>query len=452
MIQNKVLIANRGEIALRIIRACKELGIKTVAVYSTADAESLHVKFADEAVCIGSERSSESYLNINRILSAAISTGANAIHPGYGFLSENERFAELTEKVGLLWIGPKAFAIEQLGNKSTARQIAKQAQIPIVEGSESPLDDVEEGLSLANRIGYPVMLKAVSGGGGKGIAIVRVKEDFVKAFQQTQMEAEANFGYGGLYLEKYVENARHVEIQILADHFGNVVSLHERDCSMQRRNQKIIEESPSPIMTALLRRQMSQAAIQLATTIGYRNAGTVEFLVDSQNHFYFIEINTRIQVEHPVTELATGFDLVKEQIKIAYGNPLSFKQKDIAITGHTIECRINAEEPTMRFRPSPGQIRNIVFPGGNGVRLDTHIYNGYVVPPYYDSLLAKLIVHADTRKEAIRKMRVALEQFIVDGIHTNIDFLYVLMHNPIFVKGTYDTGTVKKLMIEANYE
>jgi acetyl-CoA carboxylase, biotin carboxylase subunit len=450
--QNKVLIANRGEIALRVIRACKELGIKTVAVYSKADQDSLHVKYADEAVCIGSERSSDSYLNINRILSAAISTGTNAIHPGYGFLSENEKFAELVEKCNIKFIGPKAHVIEQLGNKSTARIIAKKARIPIIEGSEEPLVDALSGERLAEQIGYPVMLKAVSGGGGKGIAIVRSKDEFTRLFNQTSMEAHANFGYGGLYLEKYIENARHVEIQILADHFGNVVHLFERDCSMQRRNQKVIEESPSPIMTPLLRRQMGNAAIDLAKAVGYENAGTVEFLVDSENRFYFIEINTRIQVEHPVTEMTTGIDLVKEQIKIAYDNPLSFKQRDLVQSGHTIECRINAEDPVNKFRPSPGLIQNIVFPGGNGVRLDTHIYNGYVVPPYYDSLLAKVIVHADTRKEAIRKMRVALEQFIIDGIVTNIDFLYVLMHNPIFVKGNYDTSTIKKLIAEANYE
>ena len=450
--QNKVLIANRGEIALRIIRACKELGIKTVAVYSKADQESLHVKYADEAVCIGSERSVDSYLNMNRILSAAISKGANAIHPGYGFLSENERFAELVEKCNIQFIGPKSEVIAKLGNKSSARQIAKKARIPIVEGSEGAVEDIEAAQKVADQIGYPVLIKAVSGGGGKGIAIVKSSDEFTKLFTQTSMEALANFGYGGVYIEKFIENARHVEIQILADHFGNVVHLFERDCSMQRRNQKIIEESPSPIMTANLRRQMGQSAIDLAKAIGYQNAGTVEFIVDPFGKYYFIEINTRIQVEHPVTEMATGVDLVKEQLKIAYGNPLSFKQRDLIQSGHTIECRINAEDPSHQFRPSPGLIKNIVFPGGFGVRIDTHIYNGYVVPPYYDSLLAKVIVHADTRKEAIRKMRVALEQFIIDGIYTNIDFLYVVMHNPQFVRGNYDTGSVKKLIMEANYE
>ncbi|MDP2424947.1 MAG: acetyl-CoA carboxylase biotin carboxylase subunit [Candidatus Izemoplasmatales bacterium] len=450
--QNKVLIANRGEIALRIIRACKELGIKTVAVYSKADQESLHVKYADEAVCIGSERSVDSYLNMNRILSAAISKGANAIHPGYGFLSENERFAELVEKCNIQFIGPKSEVIAKLGNKSSARQIAKKAKIPIVEGSEGAVEDVEAAQKVADQIGYPVLIKAISGGGGKGISIVKSSDEFVKLFTQTSMEALANFGYGGVYIEKFIESARHVEIQILADHFGNVVHLFERDCSMQRRNQKIIEESPSPIMTPNLRRQMGQSAIDLAKAIGYQNAGTVEFIVDPFGKYYFIEINTRIQVEHPVTEMATGVDLVKEQLKIAYGNPLSFKQRDLIQSGHTIECRINAEDPTHQFRPSPGLIKNIVFPGGFGVRIDTHIYNGYVVPPYYDSLLAKVIVHADTRKEAIRKMRVALEQFIIDGIHTNIDFLYVVMHNPQFVRGNYDTGSVKKLIMEANYE
>ncbi len=446
--QNKVLIANRGEIAVRIIRACKELGIKTVAVYSTADEHNLQVKFADEAICIGKERSSESYLNMNRILSAAISSGCNAIHPGYGFLSENEKFVQIVEECNLTFIGPKSSVIAKLGNKSEARHIAKQCHIPIIEGSDGVLESAEQGLEIASRIGYPVLIKALNGGGGKGMAIVRSEADFTKLYHQTQMEAKANFGDDQVYLEKFIENARHIEIQLLADHFGNVIHLGERDCSMQRRNQKVIEESPSPVMTPILRRMMGQAAVHLAKSVGYTNAGTVEFVVDKDNKYYFIEMNTRIQVEHPVTELATGVDLVKEQLKIAFGNPLSIKQRDVIIQGHTIECRINAEDPQNNFRPSPGLIKNIVFPGGNGVRIDTAIYGGYTVPPFYDSMLAKLIVHAPTRKEAIRKMRVALEQFIIDGIITNIDFLYVLMHNAEYVKGVYDTNFIKKVVEE----
>jgi len=446
--QNKVLIANRGEIALRIIRACKELGIKTVAVYSTADADSLQVKFADEAICIGKEKAVDSYLNMNRILSAAIASGCNAIHPGYGFLSENEKFVKIVEECNLKFIGPKSDVIAKLGNKSMARIIAKQNHIPIVEGSDGALPSAEEGFELAKKIGYPVLLKALNGGGGKGMAIVRQEEDFIKLFHQTKMEAKANFGDDDLYLEKFVENARHIEIQIIADHFGNIVHLGERDCSMQRRNQKVIEESPSPVMTPQLRRNMGLSAIHLAKAVGYENAGTVEFIVDEEGKYYFIEMNTRIQVEHPVTEMATGFDLVKEQIRIAYDNPLSFKQKDVLISGHTIECRINAEDVLNNFRPSPGTIRNLVLPGGNGVRLDTHIYAGYTIVPYYDSMVAKLIVHAPNRKEAIRKMRVALEGFIIDGLTTNIDFLYVMMHNPTFVKGTYNTAFIKKALEE----
>jgi acetyl-CoA carboxylase biotin carboxylase subunit len=330
-----------------------------------------------------------------------------------------------------------------------AKKIAKQYHIPIVEGSDGPVLSAEEGFELAKKIGYPILIKAINGGGGKGMSIVKNENDFIKLFYQTQMEAKANFGDSEVYLEKFVENARHIEIQILADHFGNVIHLGERDCSMQRRNQKVIEESPSPVMTPILRRMMGQAAVHLAKGVGYENAGTVEFIVDKDGKFFFIEMNTRIQVEHPVTELATGFDLVKEQIKIAYNNPLTIKQKDVIISGHTIECRINAEDPLNNFRPCPGLIKNIVFPGGNGVRIDTHIYASYVVPSYYDSMLAKLIVHAPSRKEAIRKMRVALEQFIIDGIITNIDFLYVLMHNPEFVKGIYDTGFIKKVVEEA---
>ena len=444
--QNKVLIANRGEIALRIIRACKESGIQCVAIYSKADQDSLHVKFADEAICVGDNYSKDSYLNINRIISAALSTGCNAIHPGYGFLSENEKFASIVEKCNIKFIGPSSDVIAKLGNKSMARKIAKEAKIPIVEGSEDAVHDALEGAAVANRIGYPVLIKAVSGGGGKGIRIVKNEEEFLKLFEQTRFEAEANFGDSSVYIEKYIQDPRHIEIQILADSFGNVIHLGERDCSVQRRNQKMIEEAPSPFVNELLRQSMGNAAIRLAKAIKYENAGTVEFIVDKEGKYYFIEMNTRIQVEHPVTEMVTSIDIVKEQLKIAYKSELSYKQKDVKIQGYAIECRINAEDTSQKFRPSPGLINNIVYPWGNGVRVDTHIYGGYFVPPYYDSMLAKLIVHGNTRREAIRKMRVALEQFIIDGISTNIEFQYLIMHNPDFVKGTYNTGFIKKFM------
>ncbi len=446
---HKVLIANRGEIAVRIIRACKELGIQTVAVYSVADEDCLHVKLADEAICIGKARSQDSYLNINRIISAAIATGANAIHPGYGFLAENSQFAKLVEDCNLHFIGPTSDTIEKIGNKANARAIAKSNHVPILDGSETALESAEEGRALAKKIGYPVLLKAQNGGGGRGISIIYDEEGFNEIFQKTKLEAKASFNEDGLYLEKYIVNARHVEIQLMADHFGNMVHLGERDCSMQRRNQKVIEESPSPIMNPLLRRNMGMAAIKIAKAVNYRNAGTVEFLLDEFNKFYFIEMNTRIQVEHPVTEMATGLDLVKEQLMIAFDNPLSFKQTDVSIQGHTIECRVMAEDPLNDFMPSPGTINNLVLPGGPGVRVDTHIFNGAKIPPYYDSLIAKVICHAPTRKDAIRKMRVALEGFVVDGITTNIDFLYVMMHNPTFVKGSYDTNFVMKTVREA---
>lgn len=445
---HKILIANRGEIAIRIIRACKELGIRTVAVYSTADEDCLHVKMADEAVCIGKEKSQESYLNVNRILSAALATGANAIHPGYGFLAENAKFAELVEDLNLRFIGPSSATLSSLGDKTNARQIAKANRVPVLEGSDGPVSSIEEGLSVAMRIGYPLLLKAKNGGGGRGISVIRDDEGFREAFPRTRLEAKANFNEDGVYLEKYIENARHVEIQILADSHGNCIHLGERDCSMQRRNQKVIEESPSPAMNPVLRREMGMAALRIARAVGYRNAGTVEFLLDDKGHYYFIEMNCRIQVEHPVTEMATGIDLVKEQILIAFDNPMSFRQTDVRIHGHTIECRVNAEDPLHDFLPSPGTIENLVLPGGPGVRVDSHIFNGAKIPPYYDSLVAKVIVNAPTRTEAIRKMRVALEGFVVDGITTNIDLLYVIMHNPVFVKGTYDTNFLMKAVRE----
>jgi acetyl-CoA carboxylase, biotin carboxylase subunit len=450
--KNKILIANRGEIAIRIIRAAKELGIETVAIYSTADESSLHVKLADEAICIGSERSKDSYLNMNSVLSAAISTGCNAIHPGYGFLSENSDFVEMVERCNIQFIGPTSNVIKMIGDKSSAREIAKKNGVPIVEGSDGILENASEGLKIAKKIGYPVMIKATSGGGGRGISIVRSDEEFMSAFERTSLEALTSFGDPSLYIEKFIESPRHIEIQIMADHFGNVVHLFERDCSMQRRNQKMIEETPSPILNDILRKKIAAAAIKLAKAIDYRNAGTMEFLVDSKGNFYFIEMNTRIQVEHPITEAITGIDLVKEQIKVAYGKELSFKQKDVIINGHAIECRINAENAMKGFIPTPGKITNILFPGGIGIRIDTHIYPGYEVPPFYDSMIAKLIVHAPNRREAIKKMRVALEQFVVEGISTNIEYQYLIMHNPDFIKGQYDTGFIARfnVLVEAN--
>ena len=443
---NKILIANRGEIAVRIIRACKELGIACVAVYSKADANSLHVKLADEAICVGGEKSSDSYLNMNNIISAAIATGCNAIHPGYGFLSENEKFVEIVEKCNIKFIGPKAESIAKLGNKAIARKIAKANLVPTVPGSDGVVETLEEAIEITNKIGYPILIKAANGGGGKGISIIRSHGELKSSFSRTKLEAKANFGVDAVYIEKYIENPHHVEVQILADKAGNTIYLGERDCSIQNRNQKMVEESPSVLVDLRLRRLLGRSAVKIAKAVNYENAGTVEFIVDKNNKYYFIEMNTRIQVEHPVTEAVTGIDLIKEQIKIAYGQNLSITQERVKVKGWAVECRIVAEAPLDDFRPSPGVIKNIVFPGGNGVRIDTHIYNGYVVPPYYDSLLAKLITYAPTRLEAIRKMRVALEQFMIDGIETNIEMLYLLMHNPDFVRGTYDTSFVSKFV------
>jgi len=442
----KLLVANRGEIAVRVIRACKELSIPTVAVYSTADFDTMAVKLADEAICIGEARSNKSYLNINNVISAAVATGATMIHPGYGFLSENEQFAEIVASCGLKFVGPSANAIRQIGDKASAKVIAKKAGVPIIQGSEGIVENLEEGLKIAKSIGFPVMIKATSGGGGRGISIIRSEKEFREVFDRTSMEAEASFGDKNLYVEKYIENPRHIEIQILCDSFGSCVYLGERDCSLQRRNQKMIEEGPSPVIDSRLRKKMGDAAVKLAKAVGYVNAGTIEFLVDKNLNFYFIEMNTRIQVEHPVTEFITGIDLVKEQIKIALGKKLPFTQRKIKLTGHAIECRINAEDVKANFRPAPGKITQLIMPGGIGVRIDTHIYPGYEVPPFYDSMIAKLIVHAPTRKEAIRKMIVALEQFMVDGITTNIAFHYSLLHTQEFVSGNVDTGFVGRFL------
>jgi acetyl-CoA carboxylase biotin carboxylase subunit len=436
----KILIANRGEIALRIIRTCKELGIKTVAVYSEADRYSLHVRFADEAVCIGPGPSKESYLNIPRIIAAAEITNAEAIHPGYGFLAENAMFAEICESSGIKFIGPTPDAIEAMGDKALAKETMRKAGVPVIPGSDGVVETLEQAREIANEIGYPIMLKAAAGGGGKGMRMVRNNEELENAWQTARAEAEAAFGNPAVYIEKFIEKPRHIEIQILADEHGNVIHLGERDCSIQRRHQKLIEESPSPIVTPELREAMGQAAVKGAKSVKYRNAGTIEFLVDKDGNFYFMEMNTRIQVEHPVTEMVYGIDIVREQIRIASGEKLGIKQKQIKPNGHAIECRINAEDPFNGFRPSPGKITALHFPGGFGVRVDSHIYQEYVVPPYYDSMIAKLIVHAKNRDEAIARMLRALDEFVIEGVHSTIPFHIKILNSPQFRSGVdYDT-------------
>jgi acetyl-CoA carboxylase biotin carboxylase subunit len=436
----KILIANRGEIALRIIRTCKELGIKTVAVYSEADRYSLHVRFADEAVCIGPGPSKESYLNIPRIIAAAEITNAEAIHPGYGFLAENAMFAEICESSGIKFIGPTPDAIEAMGDKALAKETMRKAGVPVIPGSDGVVETLEQAQEIANEIGYPIMLKAAAGGGGKGMRMVRNDEELENAWQTARAEAEAAFGNPAVYIEKFIEKPRHIEIQILADEHGNVIHLGERDCSIQRRHQKLIEESPSPIVTPELREAMGQAAVKGAKSVKYRNAGTIEFLVDKDGNFYFMEMNTRIQVEHPVTEMVYGIDIVREQIRIASGEKLGIKQKQIKPNGQAIECRINAEDPFNGFRPSPGKITALHFPGGFGVRVDSHIYQEYVVPPYYDSMIAKLIVHAKNRDEAIARMLRALDEFVIEGVHTTIPFHIKILNSPQFRSGVdYDT-------------
>ena len=434
---NKILIANRGEIALRVIRACQEMNIKTVAVYSEADRESLHVRFADEAVCIGPPSPKESYLNIPRIIAAAEVTNADAIHPGYGFLSENASFAEICETSGITFIGPTAQMISAMGDKAFAKETMRKSEVPVVPGSDGILDDKNEARELADSIGYPVIVKASAGGGGRGMRIVRQSEEFEKLFQTARTEAESAFGNPGVYVEKYLEEPRHVEVQVLGDTYGNVIHLGERDCSIQRRHQKLIEESPSPVVDDELREQMGDAAIRGAKSVSYRGAGTIEFLLDKNRNFYFMEMNTRIQVEHPVTEEVTGYDLIREQIEIMDGKRLS--RRKIKPSGHAIECRINAEDPNMDFRPSPGKITSLHIPGGLGVRVDTHAYAGYVIPPFYDSLIAKLIVHAPTREDAIKRMSVALDEFIVEGVKTTISFHKKVMMNEKFRAGDVDT-------------
>ncbi|HEL9642460.1 TPA: acetyl-CoA carboxylase biotin carboxylase subunit [Streptococcus suis] len=438
----KILIANRGEIAVRIIRAARELGIATVAVYSEADKEALHTMLADEAVCIGPARSTDSYLNMQAVISAAVVTGAQAIHPGFGFLSENSKFATLCEEVGIKFIGPSGTVMDTMGDKINARAEMIKAQVPVIPGSDGEVLTSQEALEIAEKIGYPVMLKASAGGGGKGIRKVEKAEDLVSAFESASSEAKAAFGNGAMYMERVVYPARHIEVQILADQYGHVIHLGERDCSLQRNNQKVLEEAPSIAIGQTMRDRIGQAAVRAAQSVGYENAGTIEFLLDeAKGEFYFMEMNTRVQVEHPVTEFVTGVDIVKEQIKIAAGQELSVRQEDVRITGHAIECRINAENPAFNFSPSPGKISNLYLPsGGVGLRVDSAVYPGYTIPPYYDSMIAKVIVHGENRFEALMKMQRALYELEIDGVVTNTDFQLDLISDKRVVAGDYDTA------------
>ncbi|MDF2845729.1 MAG: hypothetical protein K0R00_4155 [Herbinix sp.] len=439
----KILIANRGEIAVRIIRACKEMGIETVAVYSEADKEALHVMLADEAVCIGPAKSKDSYLNMQNIISATVLTGATAIHPGFGFLSENSSFARMCEDCNITFIGPKADTIDLMGNKSRARETMQQAGVPVVPGSDGVVETVKDALDLAAKIGYPVMIKASAGGGGKGMRAVFEAEDLERLYLSAKAEAKAAFGDDNLYMEKLIIHPKHIEFQILADSYGNVVHLGERDCSVQRRNQKMIEESPSAIMTDELRKKMGTAAVKAAQATGYINAGTIEFLLDNKGNYYFMEMNTRIQVEHPVTEMVTGIDMIKAQIRIADGEVMPYRQENIEFKGHAIECRINAEDPTKNFMPCPGRIDNVLFPGGFGVRVDSALYPGYVVPACYDSMLAKVIAYGKDREEAISRMKRALSELVIEGISTNVEYQYDLLERDEIISGNYHTGLIE---------
>ncbi len=436
----RILIANRGEIAVRIARACRELGVETVSVYSQADADALHVQLATRAVCIGPAKAADSYLNVDALLTVAKETGCDAVHPGYGFLSESAEFSDKCAEMGLRFIGPSGDVIRMMGNKSAARDLMKKHHVPVVPGSDGAVETAEEAGTIAAEIGYPVLVKASAGGGGRGMRRVDSPEEMENKFQQARAEALACFGDGQLYVEKLILNPKHIEFQILADGQGNVIHLGERDCSIQRKNQKLVEESPSKALTPELREAMGQAAVAAATAAGYENAGTIEFVLDQEGHFYFIEMNTRIQVEHPVTEMVTGLDLVREPLRIAAGLPLSVSQEDVVLRGHALECRINAEDAAQDFRPCPGTTKFLHFPGGPGVRVDSLLYNGYEVSPFYDSLVAKVIVHAPTRLEAIRRMRRVLEEMIIEGYPTTADFCHLILHHPDFVKGRYDTG------------
>lgn len=439
---HKILIANRGEIAVRIIRTCMYLGIETVAIYSEADKESLHVQLADYSVCVGGARSDESYLNMENIITAAINKGAEAIHPGFGFLSENADFAKLCETCGITFIGPKSETIRKMGDKSAARKLMIASKIPVIPGSEGVIDNLEQAEKVANEIGFPVLIKASAGGGGRGMRIAHDNNGLVKAFEAAKTEALNAFGDGSLYLEKYLINPKHIEFQVLCDKYGNAIHLRERDCSIQRRNQKVVEEAPSLLNTDLLTK-MADTAIKICQVVNYENVGTIEFLV-SGNDYYFIEMNTRIQVEHPTTEMITGKDLVKEQIKIASGEKLSFNQNDLVFSGHSIECRINAESPKNDFLPCPGKVKLLHFPSGNGIRFDSFLYTDYNIVPYYDSMIGKLIVHGENREEAIKRMRSALEELVIEGIDTNQTFLYMIMIDPDYAKGSFNTSFIEK--------
>lgn len=443
---HKILIANRGEIAVRVIRACRNMGIRSVAVYSKEDQNSLHVQLADQRICIGEGPARNSYLNMDRIIQAARNMGADAIHPGFGFLSENSEFVRKCQEHGITFIGPEPDVIDKMGNKSQARTTMMEAGVPVVPGTKEPVYDAAVGKELADKIGYPVMIKASSGGGGKGMRVAKDGDEFESQFNMAQMESANAFGDDTMYIEKFIENPRHVEIQIMADKMGNVVSLGDRDCSVQRNHQKLIEESPSPAITEEVRKEMNRCAVLAAKTVGYTNAGTIEYIVDSNGGFYFMEMNTRIQVEHGVTEMVTGTDLIVEQIRVAMGEPLSFTQEDILFRGHSIECRINAEIPEKNFMPSPGVVENIHLPAGNGVRVDTALYTGYRIPTEYDSMIAKVIVHAPDREAAIMKMRSALDEMVILGVDTNLDFQYQLMKHPVFCEGRADTGFIGRLM------
>ena len=442
----KVLIANRGEIAVRIIRACRNMGIYSVAIYSKEDENSLHTQLADQRVCIGEGPARDSYLNMDRIISAALNVDADAIHPGFGFLSENSAFARKCRENELIFIGPEPDVIDRMGNKSQARQTMMDAGVPVVPGTREPVYDGEEGKKLAAAVGYPIMIKASSGGGGKGMRVCASEEEFEFQFNLAQRESANAFGDDTMYLERFIENPRHVEIQIMADTHGNVVALGERDCSVQRNHQKLIEESPSPAIDGATRRRMNEYAVLAAKTVGYTNAGTIEYIVSPDGEFYFMEMNTRIQVEHGVTEMVTGTDLIIEQIRVAMGEPLSFSQEDIHLNGHAIECRINAEVPGLNFMPSPGVVQNIHLPAGNGVRVDTALYAGYRIPAEYDSMIAKVIVHGPDRPAAIRKMLTALDEMVITGVDTNLDFQFQIMRSKVFREGRADTGFIEKFM------
>lgn len=439
----RILIANRGEIAVRIIRTCHELGIEAVAIYSDADASSLHVQLADIAVCVGSAQASDSYLNMQNILSTATSLGCDAIHPGFGFLSENSQFARLVEECGIKFIGPSGDVIDLMGNKAMARQAMIEAQVPVVPGSDGYVNDVESARRLADEIGYPVLIKAAAGGGGRGMRRAFKADEFDDAYNTAKAEAKACFGDDNMYLEKLIVNPKHIEFQILADNYGNVIHLGERDCSIQRRNQKMIEEAPSKFLTPALRERMGQDAVKAAKGAGYTNAGTIEYVVDQNGNYYFIEMNTRIQVEHPITEMITGVDLIKEQIRIAANLRLSYHQTDIHLNGHAIECRINAENPKEGFRPSPGTVQSLHLPGGLGVRIDTAVYQGYKITPHYDSMIMKVIAYGNNRLEAIRRMRRILEELVIDGVDTNQELQYIILHHSDYVKGNFDTGFIE---------